>query len=57
MVSVFWDTKGVILIDFLDRGLTVNSNQNQETLTKFRCDLKIKRSSKLSESIILHHDN
>jgi len=26
MATVFWDRKGILLIDFLERGLTINAD-------------------------------
>ena len=31
MATIFWDRKGILLIDFLERGLTINANAYCET--------------------------
>ncbi|GFR65160.1 mariner transposase [Elysia marginata] len=36
MATVFWDTQGVILVDFLSRGETVNSDSYIDTLKRLR---------------------
>ena len=36
MATVFWDREGVVLVDFLERGSTINSERCCETLEKLR---------------------
>ena len=36
MATVFWDRKGILLIDFLERGLTINADAYCETVRKLR---------------------
>ena len=36
MCTVFWDRKGVILLDFLELGQTINSDHYIATLTKLK---------------------
>jgi hypothetical protein len=36
MCTVFWDRKGVILLDFLEPGQTINSDSYIATLTKLK---------------------
>ena len=36
MCTVFWDRKGVILLDFLETGQTINSDRYIATLTKLK---------------------
>lgn len=57
MVTVFWDEKGPILIDFLPQGSTINGEKYRETLTNLRKALKDRRPGKLSKGIQLLHDN
>lgn len=58
MVTVFWDEKGPILIDFLPQGHTINGDRYRETLTKLRKALKDRRRpGKLSRGIEFLHDN
>ncbi|KAJ4431847.1 hypothetical protein ANN_20453 [Periplaneta americana] len=36
MTTVFWDRKGVLLLDFMPKGTTINANRYCETLRKIR---------------------
>ena len=36
MATVFWDRKGILLIDFLECGLTINADAYCETVRKLR---------------------
>jgi len=51
MATVFWDREGVLLVDFLERGSTVNSERYCETLKKLRRAIKNKRRGKLSSKV------
>ena len=55
MITVFWDIQGVLLLDFLPKGETINSARYQETLKKFACHIHVKRLDQ--QDVILHHDN
>lgn len=58
MITVFWDCKGVILIDYLEQGRTINSAYYCDLLRNdLRTALKNRRRGKLSASPILQHDN
>uniref|UniRef100_A0A1B6F3X3 Tc1-like transposase DDE domain-containing protein n=1 Tax=Cuerna arida TaxID=1464854 RepID=A0A1B6F3X3_9HEMI len=57
MATVFWDKKGVILVDFLERGTTINSERYCQTLNNLRRAIQNKRRGKLSSKILLIHDN
>jgi histone-lysine N-methyltransferase SETMAR len=54
MVTVFWDCEGVILIDMLSSGQTINSDIYVETLKN--CFRRV-RSHKDVTKVLLHHDN
>jgi len=55
--TVFWDRKRILLIDFLERGLTINADANCETVRKLRRAIQNKRHGMLSSGIVLLHDN
>ena len=55
MVTVFWDAHGVLLVDFLPKGETINSSRYQDTLTKLARAIRRKRSNR--HNVVLHHDN
>ena len=55
MITVFWDSHGVLLLDFLPKGETINSARYQETLKKLARSIRRKRPD--LQDVILHHDN
>lgn len=57
MATVFWDNKGVILVEFMDRGATINGDRYRQTLTNLRKAIEDRRPGKLSKGIQLLHDN
>ncbi|GFU95052.1 uncharacterized protein TNCV_4138361 [Trichonephila clavipes] len=52
MGTVFWDRRGILLIDFLPRGETVNTDHYCEILRILRCAIKNKRNG-----VVHLHDN
>ncbi|KAJ4448311.1 hypothetical protein ANN_10326, partial [Periplaneta americana] len=57
MCTVFWDRKGILLIDFLPRGETINADRYCETLRKLRRAIQNKRRGMLTAGVVLLHDN
>ena len=57
MCTVFWGRQGVLLVEFLPQGTTINSVVYCETLKKLRCAIQNKRRGMLSATILLLHDN
>ena len=57
MVTVFFDHEGVILIDFLDKGQTINSEYYCGLLRRMREQLWRKRPGKMRMNPILLQDN
>ncbi|UYV65492.1 hypothetical protein LAZ67_3004512 [Cordylochernes scorpioides] len=57
MAIVFWDCKGVLLVDYLPPNTTVNAARYCEVLTKLRSAIKRKRPGLLSRKVLLIHDN
>jgi len=57
MCTLFWDRQGVLLVEFLPQGTTINSAVYCETLKKLRCGIQNKRCRMLSATILLLHDN
>ena len=55
MLTFFFDQHGPLLIDFLQRGTTVNAQRHSQTLTTLH--IKSKSPSKLTRRVILLHDN
>ncbi|KAJ4436264.1 hypothetical protein ANN_18895 [Periplaneta americana] len=57
MCTVFWDRKGILFIDFLPRGETMNADRYCETLRKLRRVIQNKRRGMLTAGVVLLHDN
>jgi len=57
MASVFWDSEGVLMIDYLERGKTVTGVYYADQISKLRAAIKQKRLGKLRHGVLLHHDN
>ena len=57
MATVFWDAQGILLVDFLPPGETINAARYCQTLNKLREAVRRKRPGRLTEGVILQHDN
>lgn len=57
MASVFWDAEGIIMIDYLSKGETINGEYYASLMKKLREELKNKRRGKLRAGVLFHHDN
>ena len=57
MATVFWDSEGVVLADFLEGRKTVTGAYYVEVLRKLRAKLVEKHPGKLHCGILFHHDN
>ena len=57
MLSVFWDSQGVLLLDFLPHGQTVTGDYYANLLFQLREAIKKKRRGKLTAGPLLLHDN
>lgn len=57
MASFFWDQWGVIFIDFLEPGSTINQDRYCLSLDKLRRAIKTHRPQLQGKLIRLHHDN
>ncbi|UYV84371.1 hypothetical protein LAZ67_X001959 [Cordylochernes scorpioides] len=57
MAIVFWDCKGVFLVDYLSPNTTVNAAGYCEFLTKLRTAIKRKHSGPWNRKVLLVHDN
>ena len=57
MASIFWDIDGIILIDYLEKGHTINGEYYANLLTSLREAVKDKRRGKLRKGILLLQDN
>jgi len=50
MATIFWDYKGVLLVDYLTQKTTMTAPYHGEVLTKLRQALKEKRGGMLTRS-------
>ena len=57
MATVFWDTQGVLLVDFLPNGQTINGNRYILTLERLKRAVRRKRLGLQDNQILLQHDN
>jgi len=54
--TVFWDRKGVLLVDFLTHENTINAAAYSKILEKLRHTIQNKRCGILSAGVVLLHD-
>jgi hypothetical protein len=57
MATVFWDMKGLLLVDFIHKDETINADRYIQTLHKLRQVIRQKRVGMLTRSVKLLHDN
>lgn len=57
MATVFWDRHGLLLVDYLPKGETINEEYYIEVIWKLRRAIQNRRRGKLSKKIFLLHDN
>jgi len=57
MCTVFWGRKGVLLVDFLPQGSTINAGVYCNTLKKLHRAIQNKRHGMLSLGLVTIHDN
>jgi histone-lysine N-methyltransferase SETMAR len=57
MLTIFYDSQGVLLAHYQKRGENVNSALYCEVLLKLRDAIRRKRSCRLARGVLLHHDN
>ncbi|GBO38699.1 Histone-lysine N-methyltransferase SETMAR [Araneus ventricosus] len=57
MATVFWDRKGVLLVEFMPRGTTITAASYSKTLQRLRRAIQNKRRGMLASGIVLLHDN
>ena len=57
MASIFWDNQGVIMVDYLEEGRTINGAYYAEELRRLRQEIVRKRRGKLTRGVLLLQDN
>ena len=53
----FWDQDGILLIDYLPKGQTINAEYYSSLLVKLKDILKEKRREKFTKGVLFLHDN
>ena len=56
MTSIFWDIQGVIMIDYLEQGRTINGAYYAGVLRRLRQEIARKRRGKLTRGVLLLQD-
>jgi len=56
MCTVFWVRKGVLLVDFLPQGSTINTGVYCDTLKKLRRASQNRRRGMFSRGVVMIHD-
>ncbi|GFO16199.1 histone-lysine N-methyltransferase SETMAR [Plakobranchus ocellatus] len=57
MATMFWDVKGVILLDILPQGQCINAARYCSTLDRLKEAIRRKRPGLLRRGVVLQHDN
>ena len=57
LVSIFWDPDGILLIDYLPKGQTINAEYFSSLLVQLKNMLKEKCSGKVTKMVLFLHDN
>lgn len=57
MASVFWDSKGIIMVDYLTKGKTINSEYYIKLLIRLKEEIALKRPGMQKKKILFHQDN
>ena len=57
MASVFWDSQGVIMIDYLEQGRAINDAYYAAELRCLRQEIAKKRRGKLTHGVLLLQNN
>ena len=57
MATVFWNSEGVLMIDYLEWEKTVTGVYYADQIRKLLAAIKQKHRGKLRHGVLLHHDN
>ena len=57
MESVFWDARGILFIDYLKKGKTINSDYYMASLDHVSAEIRKKWSHMQKKEVLLHQDN
>jgi hypothetical protein len=56
MASIFLENKGIIMIDYLEQGRTLNGSYYADELRRLRQEIARKRRGQLSQGVLLLHN-
>jgi len=57
LASIFWDQDGILLIDYLPKSQTINTEYYSSLLVQLQDILKEKRRGKFTKVVLFLHDN
>jgi len=57
LASIFWYQDGILLIDYLPKGQTINAGYSSSLLLQLKDILKEKRRGKVTKGLMFLHDN
>ena len=57
LASVFWDAQGIIFVDYLEKGQTINSDYYINLLERLKAEIAEKRPHLAKKKILFHQDN
>ena len=57
MATIFWDSEGILLIDYKSKGATITGEYYAGILHQLREEIKKKRRGKLTKGVLVLHDN
>lgn len=57
MATVFWDCRGIIHIDYLEKGKPITGKYYSELLSTFDTELRKKRPHLCKKKVLFHQDN
>ncbi len=57
MMTLFFDVRGPLLIEWMPKGTTINAPRYVDTLMQLHKNIKNRRRGKLSAGVVLLHDN
>ncbi|GFR79858.1 histone-lysine N-methyltransferase SETMAR [Elysia marginata] len=56
LLTIFWDMEGIVHIEFLEQGTTINSERSVSTLRALKGRLRRVRQDKVKD-VVIQHDN
>ena len=57
MATIFWDSEGLLLIDYMPHKTTITGQYYADLMPKLRQAIRDKRRGKLTKGVMLLHDN